>query len=150
MALYITQADLEGFIGPTVVAAIFDDDNSGAVSQTALTEILTLACFRVDAKIARVYSGPFPLTTVPQMVKHAALLFAKALSYERSTEYVRQYGDAPMKAAKEFIEEVCEARAYLTDNAGQPVPLNVGGIVTNSGPRVLVDSPDGTSNGGDF
>lgn len=150
---YIAQSDLEALLGPPVVLAIYDDFNLGTVNAAALTEDIGFACARVDAGLARVVPNvTFPLTQTPtpQMVKYAALLYLKAISFQRRPEYVRQYGDKPMTQANDFLESLLEAKAYLTDLIASPVPGNAGGIILSNGPRTISDNVDGTDNLGDF
>ncbi len=149
---YIQQSDLEALLSAPVVLAIYDDQNTGAVNQAVLNEILQLASSRVDSYLATVYAGPFPITQfpIPTMIKDAALAWARAFSFERHSEYVRQHGKTPRKEAEDLCTRLTEAREYLTDYLAQPQPSNTGGIVLNNGPRMLVDGIDGTYNSGDF
>jgi hypothetical protein len=79
-----------------------------------------------------------------------ALLWARALSYERHPEYVRIYGDGPRKEAQAFGEDLALAKQLLSELEGLEGPVNVGGALYADGPRMLTDSADGTKNGGDF
>lgn len=152
MAAYFGQANLENFLGTATVLALFDDNNTGVVNTTALNDIAAQASARLDGKLARVYSGPFPIaqTPLPENIVHAALLYGKYFAYQRRPEYVKQYGDRPLKEANEFAQELCEATELMADYLGQPLPQNVGTIVNNAGPRLIIDGTDGSYSGGDF
>jgi len=149
---YIGQADLEYFLGVATVFELFNDNNAGVVSVNAVNQVCSLASARLDGKLARVYTGPFPVTQqpVPDNIKMGTLLYAKALAYQRRPEYVKQYKDAPMKEADAFAEELCQAREYIPDYLAQPTPANVGTIVSDGSPRIIADGPDGANNGGDY
>lgn len=209
---YVAQADLEALITPEVVLEIYDDQNVGYVNVTNLAQDIALACSLTDAKIARVYPGPFPIvqkfatwaavttyatdasvvpsvatgyayqcgqggnsgatppvfptaigstvtdgqltwTTIPltpQMIRMSALWFLKALAWQRDPERVRQDGERWMNIAEKFAEDLCEAKSFITDLLASPQPSNVGGLIINNGPRMLVDNNDLSDNLGDF
>jgi hypothetical protein len=153
---YIVQADLENALSPSTILAIFEDQNTGAVNTTALNDICARATARVDSWIAAVYDGPFPITQspVPAMCKELALEYGVAFCFERHPEYVRTFGELPRaerwKRADELGLRLQKAVQRMPDYTAQPKPRNVGGIVYDSGPRTIVDSADGTRNGGDF
>jgi hypothetical protein len=89
-------------------------------------------------------------STVPELIRHASLLFGKALAYQRSPEYTKRYGSKPMEEAEAYCQRLTQAESYLTDLIGTPQPSNVGGIVYAHGPRMTVDRCDGTGSCGDF
>lgn len=155
--LYVTQEDLENALSPPTVTALFDDAGLGVPSVGALTGVLERASRRVDSYLARVYVGPFPVTQtpVPMVIKDAALEFAIAFSFERHPEYVHTYGEtyrgaSRYKRACEMMDRLCQGQQEIPDWVLQPKPRNVGGIITSAGPRTIINSPDGTNNGGDF
>jgi phage gp36-like protein len=156
MALYIAQTDLESALSPQTVLALFDDTNTGVVSSVALAAVLTRACANVDSFLARTFTGPFPIQgTPPALVVEAAIEFAKAFAFERHPDYVRTFGQnynaaSQYERALALMERVADALQQLPDWAANIKPKNVGAIVYSAGPRMIVDSPDGTSNGGDF
>lgn len=147
---YITQGDLEALITPEAVLAIFNDQNTGAVNTSALTKLLNLASAQVDSYIARNYRGPFPIKPVPQTIKHATLLWARAFAYERHREYARVYQDGPRKEAHMACERLATANWLLPDHSAQPKPANVGGIVVDDTRRLMIPGPNGEDNQGDF
>lgn len=150
---YWTLGELQAFVGAPTVQALLDDDNAGVIDTAALLEIQQLSDGMVDGGLARVFPGPFPLTQTPApvLVRQASLLWAKALLFERHPEYVRRYGEGPRKTAEAFLDRLIAAREYLTDALNMSTkPGNVGGLVTDSGPRMTINNADGSSNTGDF
>lgn len=155
--LYATQTDLENALSRSTVTALFDDDGAGIPTQGALDGVLERASRRVDSYLARVYLGPFPVTQVPvpMVIRDAALEFAIAFSFERHPEYVHTYGEtyrgaSRYKRACDMMDRLCQGQQEIPDWTLQPKPRNVGGIINSTGPRTIIDSPDGTNNGGDF
>lgn len=151
---YLTQTDLEIAIGAQAVATLFDN-GSGAVDTAALDLVFSRAGAWVDAYLATVYRGPWPIPSpTPVMVKEAALTMAIGLSYDRRPEFVRQvFGEARRdyrKEAKDALKMFAEGNLTIVENSPAKSDTITGGIVYASGPRLIVDSPDGTSNTGDF
>lgn len=155
--LYVTREDLEDSLSPATVLSLFDDEGTGVVSDRAILGVLARASRTVDSYLARVYVGPFPVTQtpVPEQIKNAATEFAIAFSFERHPEYVHTFGEqyragSRYKRATEMMDRLCQGQQEIPDWTLQPKPRNVGGIVYATGPRTIIDSPDGTYNGGDF
>lgn len=155
--LYVTRQDLESMLSPATVMSLFDDEGNGVVSEIAITAVLNRASRTVDSYLARVYTGPFPVTQtpVPEQIKNAAIEFAIAFSFERHPEYVHTYGEqyragSRYKRGLEMMDRLCQGQQEIPDWSLQPKPKNVGGIIYATGPRTIVDGPDGTYNGGDF
>lgn len=86
----------------------------------------------------------------PQLIRHASLLWGRALSYERHPDYVRRYGDGPRKAAEAYLNRLIGATRYFTDLLSGALPANIGGAAVDGAHRLYVTSPDGRSNAGDF
>lgn len=154
---YATQADLENQLSPATVLALFNDQDTGAVHAPAMDAVLTRASSWVDSFLARVYRGPFPVTQspVPAAIKDATIEFAIAFAFERHPEYVHTFGEAyrstaRFKRACDMMERICNGLQEIPDWLLQPKSLNIGGVITVSGPRTIIDNPDGTNNGGDF
>lgn len=154
---YATQQDLENALSPATVLALYDDGNSGSINQTALLGVLKRARGWVDSYLATQYLGPFPVpqSPVPVAIVNAALEFAISFSFERHPEYVHTYGESYRATAR--FDRACEMMARIVggiqeipDWTLQPKGRNVGGIIIQSGPLTIIDSPDGTKNGGDF
>jgi len=155
--VYVTQEDLEQALSPATVLALYNDLNNDSVNPTALEGVLIRATTWVDSYLATQYLGPFPVpqTPVPMMIKMAALEFAIAFSFERHPEYVLTYGEsfratARFKRACEIMERIISSQQQIPDWALQPKGKNVGGIINSTGPRTIIDGPNGENNGGDF
>jgi len=149
---YWDQTALEQLIGKQTVLACFDDNNVGAPDPGSLQAVQTLSDRDVDAALATEFEGlTFPLEDPPNLVVHASLLFGRAYTYERRPEYVKRYGTSAMDAARAYLEQLISGRKYLTDALGiTETPADVGGAVVDNANRIFVDSPDGTSNAGDY
>lgn len=146
----------QAFLTPQTLLATLDDANSGSAQSPAATLVFNLlgnlACTRVDGFLKRIYPGPFPITQqpTPANIQTAALLWFKALLFERHTDYVRQYGSVPRKEAMQFCEDMCDSKEWLSDLVGGAPPGNAGGIVTNDDQRMIANSSNGCRNSGDF
>lgn len=90
------------------------------------------------------------VSTTPELIRYASLLWGKALAYERHSEYVKRYGARARKEAETNLDRLVAARSYLTDALNLTKPDNVGGVVYARGPRMTIDSVTGESNSGDF
>lgn len=155
--IYASENDLRNALSPATVIALFDDENAGTAEAGALKAVLDRASRWVDSYLARVYVGPFPVTQtpVPATIKLATLEFAIAFAFERHPEYVHTYGEqyrasSRFKRGTEIMDRLCQGQQEIPDWSLQPKPRNVGGIITSEGPRTIIDSVDGTYNGGDF
>lgn len=161
LAPYITAADLRAALSSSVYMALFDDEQTGvtATVDASLGVTLTLARAhsRVVSWLGHTYSK-LPLVTdteVPYLLKDAELNYAIGMAYDRHPEYVRAYGsDAQRQNAWDQAEltmnRIQEAILRFADAESVGDPVNVGGIVYDTGPRTLTDSLDGTYNGGDL
>jgi hypothetical protein len=58
---YTSLTDFQAFVSPQVVLEIYDDRQDGTVNTASLNEDIQLSDAMVDAKLARVYPGPFPI-----------------------------------------------------------------------------------------
>lgn len=160
MGTYIVQADLEKALSPRTVLAIFQDDPAiGTADNDAVEAVIDRAEAQVDSALLGFV--PMPLANpLDRLVKAVALEFAIAYSFERHPEYVRAFGESQRQnkidRAELMLARIQQALRRLPDNntaatvGAGGTTYNVGGIVTASGPRTMVDSPDGTQNSGDF
>ncbi len=87
------------------------------------------------------------VSTVPELIRHASLLYGRAHAYERSPEYTRRYGSRPREQAEAYMQRLVQAEEYLSDYIGSPQPANVGGYVYAQGPRMTVDQCGQTTTG---
>lgn len=155
---YITGTDLQAALSPATYLAVFDDSNVGTVNTSAVALVIERAHAEVASylpRITRTYPGAIP-SAVQSLLRAAELEYAMAFAFERHPEYVRSFGEGPrldmFKRAQARMEAIATGAQFATGDAVAPLnPAPVtGGIVVVSGPRMLVDSLDGTSNGGDF
>lgn len=161
LAPYIAASDLRAALSPAVYMAIFDDEQTGSIADVdasnAVALVLARAHSRVVSWLGHTYTK-LPLATdseVPYLLKDAELNYAIGMSFDRHPEYVRAYGADPQRKnawdqAELTMNRVQEAILRFVDAPSVGKPVNVGGIVFDSGPRTLTDSLDGTYNGGDF
>lgn len=152
---YIAQADIEEAYGAAALLQCCDDDNDGVADATVVAAIITRACAWVDSYMSRAYKGTFPFVgTVPAEVKEAALLHAIARVYDRRPEFVRTTGDGARVNYREMGDALLKNLVAGTQALPEAEPAKgagvLGGIVTTSGPRLMIDATDGTGNSGDF
>lgn len=158
MGEYLQQADLENAISPHTLVELFDDNTDGIADTGPLNAVIDRAEAQVNSYLIRAYPNlTLPIAQNPEsnVVRQAALMFAIPFSFLRHPEYVRTFGENPrgqsmLDQAHAFMERLCDGRQYLFDVPAEPKPATAGGIVMDSGPRTVIDSLDGTKNGGDF
>lgn len=92
MSKYMAQADAEGAMTPQTLIELYNDDNDGTISESAMTVNIDRAECEVDSRLLGYKSYPID-NQYDRLLKHAALTFFMAFSYERHPEYVRQFGD---------------------------------------------------------
>jgi hypothetical protein len=161
LAPYITAAELRDALSPATYMAIFDDEQIGSTTVVDASRPVALLLARAHAHVVSRLGHTYnkiPLITdseVPYLLKDAELNFAIGMAYDRHPEYVRSYGaDSQRKNAWDQANltmlMIQEAVMRFVDAPSVGDPVNVGGIVFDSGPRTLTDSLDGTYNGGDL
>lgn len=158
---FVTPQMLRDTLSPATYMALFDDEQTGSISDVdesaPVLLLLRRAHIRVVSWLGHNYTK-LPLVTdtdVSDLLIDAELNYAVGMAYDRHPEYTRSYGEEPKrKAAWDQAEltmmRVQEAILRLPDAPSMGQPANVGGIVYESGPRTLTDSIDGTFNGGDL
>lgn len=154
MGKYINQIDLENALSSATIIQLFDDDDDGVADADAVASVIDRAEAEVESWMIGDYSFPLNVPT-DRLLKHSALDYAVAFSFERHPEYVRTFGENPRgheryKRAMERMQRIQSAQQKLPDETVTQTPRNVGGIATDPGPRIMVTGMDGMSNGGDF
>jgi hypothetical protein len=158
---FITAALLRTALSPSTYIAIFDDDNGGdiavvdASSQVALC--IKRAHVRVVSRLGMLYNK-IPDGTdseISDLLVDAELNYAVGISFDRHPEYVRTFGEsdrrkAAFDQADGTMEMIQAAILAIVDAPPEPTPRNVGGVITDGGQRVFLDSNDGCRNSGDF
>lgn len=157
MALWLTQGDLENAMTIASVAAIFDDSNSGVLNEVAIASIISRAEGQVLSwMVAELGPAPFSDEVRTElggdpMLKDAALQYAVIYSWDRDPAYVRANGKERvdrMAQAVALMQRILDARQRPPTVATPPA--NVGGVVVDGANRIYVDSPDGSTNSGDY
>lgn len=142
---YTNAEELRLTIGQPAYVAIFDDDNTGIPDPLAVALIIERACARVDGYLSKVFAGPLPLPDpAPLLAREAALNFAVGMSYLRSPEYVRRYGDKGKVDEFERAEKLCKDLAENLQRIGDPPDVE---DPANVGAEVLTGSSDATPDG---
>lgn len=160
MGNYLVQKDLENALSARTIQAIFQDDpDDAAINADAVESVIDRAEAMVDA--ALLGFQPMPLTNpADRLVKAAALEFAIAFSFERHPEYVRSFNEEQRagrwKRAQDLLDMIQAAQRRLPDNNAQLIEgggspqKNVVGLLYDGSRRMVIDSADGTHNGGDL
>lgn len=153
---YVSAADLQAALSPATYLAIFDDNNDGTANPDVVALIIKRAHAETISHLPRAFRGaPGTIPTDLQpLLQSAELDFAMAFSFERHPEYVRSFGEGPRlsfyKRGIEKMERIATGAQWPTSDTATLQPRTVGGVVYDLGPRTMVDSMNGTSNGGDF
>lgn len=155
---YITSTDLQSALSPATYLAIYDDSNTGTANATAVAFTLERAHAQVLSYLPAFTStapGAIAAAFLP-LLRMAETDYAVAYSYERHPEYVRTFGEQPRaeryKRAEQLMVRISTGMQRPQGDTGGPLGASpvVGGVVFEGGPRVMIQGPDGTSNGGDF
>lgn len=156
--LYVTPQDLRYAINPRTLAACFVPEDEGeGIDNEALLSVLRRASDRCRSYLPRAYQlavAGQPTAEVPAGIKNAAIEYAVCFAHERHPEFVRAFdaGEHARRLARadKQMERIATGAEYLPDNAAEPEPATVGGLVYSQDARVVVDSADGTRNRGDW
>lgn len=167
---YITAQDLADELSEPTYMAIFDDtnvnDRSTVDTSTAVLTVLRRSLVWVSSWLPDIYRTLPPETgaagvptgndSIPAIFKDACLQYAAILSYRRHPEYVKTYGASPdgplMQGLTDMMQRIQDGTQRVTTNDSPPEakPRNVGGAGVDGASRIITDSPDGTTNSGDF
>lgn len=157
MGVWLQKQDLIDAVSAATVTSCFDDSNTGVLNDSAIHAIIRRAEFEVMSYlIAEFGPPPFAGSVLSQLsdddfLRGAALEYAVAYTFDRHPEYVRSNGKERtdrMDRADKRMMRVQEAR-QRPPTVAKP-PANVGGIVRDHGPRMIVDGRDGHGRSGDF
>lgn len=150
-------SDIALAISQPTFLACFDDDNAGAADATAVQAVITRAENQVLSWLSEYGPQPFSAAVLAQLgadplLKDAAIKYAIAYTFDRHPEYIRstrdESGGKRLKDADAMMERILDARQRPPTVA--TTPANVGGVVVDNGPRLYVDSADGSTNSGDY
>jgi len=158
---FITAAQLRTTLGLSTYLALFDEDNTGDTDivdgSDAVALCIKRAHVRVVSRLGILYNK-IPDGTdaeISDLLVDAEINYAVGISFDRHPEYVKTYGedkkrDAAFDQADATMEMIQAAILTIVDAPPAPSPANVGGVVIDSGQRVMIDSNDGCRNSGDY
>lgn len=143
MGIYIDAAALQTALTPRTYIEIFaPDPQTDTIDATAVAQVIDRAEGLVDSYLLGFYTYPLDPAT-DRLIRHAALLFATALSFMRHPEYVRTYGEvakvSQYQEADALMRRVQAAKQRLPDQVTKP--KNLGGVVSNPGPILIGNDP---------
>ncbi len=156
-AIWLTQSDLENATAADLVAAAFDDQNSGGVNSVAIAAIIDRAEQEVMSwLVTELGPPPIPAPVMAQLaadtfLKYAAQDYAVAFMIDRHPEAFRSSREdvkARIDRADVRMQRVLDARQRPPTVATKPA--NVGGVVVDNAHRIYIDNADGTQNCGDY
>lgn len=147
---YITPVDVENRLSQQVVKQIYDDDESGDADAGPVAGLCADASSKVASYLRANYSLDAVAENTPYEVVRLTLDVATAYAAQRFPSYVKRDWEKLMKAAESDLMKLRDGQTRLDVTTSPEPSRTVGGIVYDSGPRMIVDSADGTSNQGDF
>ena len=157
---YLTQTDLDNAIGHPAVIALLDDDGDKTADAAPLASVIARAGAWVDSYMSVAYGGAWPTTVdattgaYAAILKEAALYKAIQFAYLRKPEFIRKLGEQGIPSyeamAKTLLDNIVSGRQRVVEGTPAKGDTITGGIVYDTGPRMLVDSLDGTTNYGDL
>jgi hypothetical protein len=145
----ITAAELRNALGRSTYMALYDEDENGEVSgdvaavdaSAGVTLVRQRAHVLVVSRLPSIWRGAIPDGTDERqsmLLKHAELLYAEALSYDRHPEYVSRFGldpvrDGKYKAGNETMNMIQELVLTVVPNDAAPEepPQDTGGVVAS-------------------
>ncbi len=154
MAIWIDQSDLSNVLSVATFSAIFDDPSTGVTNNDIVASVIERAEQEVLSWLVDEYGTNIQSQANlggDLFLKGCALEFAIVYAFDRYPEYIKANGkerEERYQRAEDRMQRVLQARQRPTSLAKQPA--NVGGVSVDNGPRIAVDSADGTYNGGDY
>jgi phage gp36-like protein len=143
---YCTQTDLENAMGKSIVKAIFDDDLDGSADSAPIAACLAYGDAECNSFLRPLYPTTWPLTTVPDEVKFAALDFCLAYAARRRPDVVRAMNEQPWTvfrdSALDKMKRFVSAQQRLPTTVD--TPSNVGTTVTRTDGDATTDLDDRT------
>jgi len=140
MSLYCSLADIQGEIQNAELIQLTDDDNTGQLNQTILTQIISNASGEIDRYVGNIYQG---LSSANPSVNSMAIvitcyrLYRRRLVPDESNNYYEDY-----KGVRDFLkrvqtrEDVLDLSAQQSFSAAQvdarPSIYGFGNLISNS------------------
>jgi len=141
---YIDAGDLELALTPSTYVELFAPPETDTPDANAVAQVIDRAEGLVDSYLLGFYTYPLDPAT-DRLIRHAALLFAVALSYMRHPEYVRTYGEvgkvSQYQEAHAVMMRIQAAKQRLPDVAQVSPPKNLGGVVQPTGTILVGNCP---------
>jgi hypothetical protein len=152
--IWLEQTDLVNNLSVATFSAIFADPTTGIVNLDFVASVIERAEQEVLSWLVDEYGPAIESAQglgADLFLKGAALEYAIVYAFDRYPEYIRANGkerEQRYARAEARMARVLQSRQRPTS---LPItPANVGGAVVDNGPRIAVDSADGTSNMGDY
>jgi Bacteriophage Mu, Gp36 len=156
-AVYVTLTDLEHALTAKKLAALADDDRDGAADAAVIDDICSWASDEAEGWVEPEYVALFPFpdsTPIPGLLRRLALFYAIATLFERAPEYVKKFGeDGRAKGMRDRAEKLggqLQSHVKAFADLTSATAANVGGLVENGTPGLMVDETTGKYTGGDF
>lgn len=147
----ISAAELRTALGRATYMALYDEDAQGNPTGDVATVdgsdgvklTLARAHVMVVSRLPVIYPAKIPDGTdaqISMLLKHAELLYAEGLSFDRHPEYTNRFGmdpvrDGKYKSANQTMDMIQETILSIVPNDAPPedYPKDIGGVVV-SGP----------------
>lgn len=126
--MYSTLTDIKKLIPEDTVIQLTDDENTGAVVESRVTEAIAQADAEIDSYCGGKYSVPF--TTVPDIVKKISVDIAIYNLYSRKVEEIPETRADRYKNAIRQLEGISKGTISIGE-ATDPTPAAQGGPETN-------------------
>jgi hypothetical protein len=155
MGKFISQIDVENRWSPSSVAYVFTDPGSSSINADALAACIDDAEAEVESWLLGDIAVDSPaFNRADRMIRRCAFDFFCVFAYRRRPEYEKTFGDAPRGQSlwEDAQARMQRVQASLQRLPDQPnlTPGNLGGIITDDGPRQCITSADGRRNGDGF
>jgi phage gp36-like protein len=116
MSTYTTQAEINGEIQMADLIGLTDDENTGQLNATILSQIIANASGEIDQACANLYGEQLPFNPVPSSVASMALTIVCYRLYRRRAvpdEQNRFF--AAYSRVRDFLDGVNKAEFHLND-----------------------------------
>jgi phage gp36-like protein len=145
--------ELANDISPETLIALTDDDKDGVADMRVVAQIIENAEAEVSSFLFGYYD-PSVKKSTDRLLRLAMLDYAKCFLFRRKPEYAKSIGkenaaDMLFKQAERRMEKIQQATQKLPDvepDKGPKNAGNAGNYIDVSGPRTIIDNPDGSSN----
>lgn len=125
---YSTLTDIKKLIPEETVIQLTDDENTGAVVESRVTEAIAQADAEIDSYCGGKYSVPF--ATVPDIVKKISVDIAIYNLYSRRVEEMPETRSDRYKNAIRQLEGIAKGNISIGE-ATEPTAAEQGGVEKN-------------------